>query len=100
MKKNVIKAPNPKGTALPKGNCTLTVIKKVDAATLPARLRGIYQRLTKGTVKLSSVAGDNRHRRWSVRILLKMKLVKAEGEGASKRKLKAAKAVQPKAETL
>jgi hypothetical protein len=100
MKKSVIKAPNPKGIKLSSGNCTLTVIRKVDPETLPKRLQGIYQKLAKGTAKLSSVAGDDRHRRWSVRILLKMKLVKAEGEGASKRKPKAAKAAQPKAETL
>ena len=80
MKKTVIKAPNPKGVELPSGNCTLTVRKKVDPETLPKRLRGIYQKLAKGTAKLSTIAGDNRHKRWSVRILLKMKLVKAEAE--------------------
>ena len=91
MTKNVIKVPNPKGAELPSGNCTLTVIKKVDPAALPKRLRGIYQKLAKGAGKLSSVAGDNRHKRWSARILLKMKLVKAEAE------LKPAKRSKPEA---
>jgi predicted transcriptional regulator len=99
MKKNVIKVPNPKGIELPSGNCTLTVIKKVDPETLPKRLRGIYQKLAKGAARLSSVAGDNRHKRWSVRILLKMKLIEAKAEGTPKRK-SIPKAAQPKAETL
>jgi len=102
MKKTVIKAPNPKGTELPSGNCTLTVRKKVDPAMLPKRLRGIYQKLAKGTAKLSTIAGDNRHKRWSVRILLKMKLVKAVDEETAKQKSKrrrsTPKPAQPKAE--
>jgi hypothetical protein len=102
MKKSVTKVPNPKGIELPSDNFTLTVIKKVDPETLPKRLRGIYQKLAKGTARLSSVAGDNRHKRWSVRILLKMKLVKAEAEvkPAKRSKPSAPKQAAPaKAET-
>ena len=102
MKKYLVKALNPKGVELP-SDCTLTVIKKVDPATLPKRLCVIYQKLTKGAAKLSSVAGDNRHKRWSVRILLKMKLIEAKAEGTPKQKSKprrsAPKPAQPKAET-
>lgn len=85
-----LKLINPKGVSLPPGNPTLRLVRKVDPETLAKRLQPIYKALvTKGASKsalLSTLAGDNRHKRWSVRILLKMKLVEAVPGPESKEK--------------
>lgn len=82
--KKVRSAVDPKGVKLPSGNPTLRLVRKVDPETLAKRLQPIYRKLvTKGASRsalLSTLAGDNRHKRWSVRILLKMKLVEAVPE--------------------
>ena len=101
MTKRATKAIDPKGTKLPGGNPTIRLVRKVDPETLTKRLQPIYRKLvTKGASRsalLSTLTGDNRHRRWSVRILLKMKLVEAVPESAPKEKRAAAKKAVVKA---
>lgn len=93
IKRKAVKKVDPKGVELPRGNPTLKVVRKVSTDELPRRCSSIYSRLSKSPATLAAVAGDNRHKRWSVRILLKMKLVEAVPEPESKEKPSAKKAV-------
>ena len=76
-KVEVMKAANPSGVEL-RAEDTLKVAKKVDSATVPRRCRPLYEKLLKGSATVESLAGDDPGKRWSCRILVKMKLCDVE----------------------
>lgn len=76
-KVEVMKAANPSGVELHAAD-TLKVTKKVDPASVPRRCRALYERLLKGNATVESLAGDDPGKRWSCRILVKMKLTDVE----------------------
>lgn len=85
-KVEVMKAVNPSGIELHAAD-TLKVAKKIDVETVPRRCRALYERLLKGNATVESLAGDDPGKRWSCRILVKMKLAdveKAEPKKAAK----------------